>query len=85
MYVCDCYVSAKSMHSFLLTWLYCHLKHLKDISHNAQNRSSGEISSHIFETYKNTAQPHGCNIYNTAEDMAMATMCPYISKYHGLL
>ena len=44
---------------------------LKYRSQNAQNKRSSEISSHIFETYKNAVRPHGCHIYNTAADMAM--------------
>ena len=59
---CECCIYAKSMHSSLLTWRDCRLKHPKDIIHNAQNRRSGEISSRIFETYKNYVQPHGCHI-----------------------
>ena len=49
-----------------------------------QNRKSGEISSRIFETYKNAVQPHGCNIYNTAADMAVSKMCPCTSEHHGI-
>ena len=33
---CECYISAKSMHLYLLTWCECHIEHLKAISHNAQ-------------------------------------------------
>ena len=73
------------MNSYLLTWRDCHLKRLKDRSHNAQNRRSDEISSHIFETYNNDVRPHGCHIYNTAVYMAMSKMCPCTSKRHGLL
>ena len=39
MYYYECCISTKSMHSYLLTWCYCHLKHLKDGIHNAKNRS----------------------------------------------
>ena len=70
------------MHYFLLTCRDHHLKHIKYRSHNAQNRRSSEISSCIFETYKNYVQPHGCNIYNTDEEMAMSTMCTYNSKHN---
>ena len=59
---CECCISAKSMHYFLLTWRDLHLKHHKNRSHNEQNRRSGEISSRIFETYKNSVRPHGCYI-----------------------
>ena len=68
----------------LLTWLDCHLKNLKDRSQKAQNRRSGEISSRLFQTYKNYIRPHGCHIYNFAADMAMAKMCPCPSQNHGL-
>ena len=81
---CECCISSKIMHYSLLTWRDCRLKHLKDRSQNAQNRSSGEISSHTFETYKNDVRPHGFHIYNTAADMAISTMCPCSSKHHGL-
>ena len=78
-------MSAKIIHSSLLTWRNCCLKHLKYRIHNAQNRRSGEISSCIFETYNNAVQPHGCHIYNTAADMTMGKMYPCISKHHGFL
>ena len=84
MYGCDCCIHAKSMHSSLLTHCVCRLNHLKYISHNAQNIRSGEISSNIFTTYKNSVQPHGCNIYNTAADMTTSTVFPCNSKYHGI-
>ena len=56
---CEFCISAKSMHSYLLTWRDSHIKHLKDISHNEKNRRSGELSSRLFETYKNDVRPHG--------------------------
>ena len=70
------------MNSSLLTWCDIHLNHLKDRTHNAKKRS-GELSSRLFETYKNSVRPHGCHIYNSAADMAMSTMCPCPSKHHG--
>ena len=81
---CECFTSAKIMHFYFLICCDFHLKHLKDISHNAQNRRSGELSSHLFETYKNAVRPHGCNIYNSASDMAMAKTCPCTSQHHGI-
>ena len=81
---CKCCIYAKSMHDYLLTWNNHRMKHLKDISNNAQNRRYGEISSCIFETYKNSVQPNGCHIYNTAVDMAMEKMCTCTSKHHRL-
>ena len=85
MCIGNCFVSAKSMHSSLLTWRNCRLKYLKNRNHNAQNRRSSEISSRIFETYKNVVRPHGFHIYNTSEGMAMAKMCPCTSKHYGIL
>ena len=68
---CECCIYTKSIHSYLLTRRYIFLKHLNDRSHNAQNIRPGEIYSHIFDTYYNAVQPHGCHIYNNASDMAM--------------
>ena len=81
---CECFISTKIMHSYLLIWYNHCLKWLKYISNNAQNRRSGEISRRIFETYKNAVRSHDCHIYNTSAYMGMATMCPCTSKYHGL-
>ena len=81
---CGCFISAKIIHFSLLTWSDCHLKHLKDRSHNSKNRRSGEISSCIFETYNISVRPHACHIYNTAADVTMPTMCPCTSKRHRL-
>ena len=85
MSCCEFCIYAKIMHYSLLTWRNGRLKHLKYIIHNAQNRRSIEISSRIFETYKNVVQPHGCHIYNTSADMAMAKIFPVplnIMVYH---
>ena len=62
-------INAKSMIYYLLTWCYHRLKHIKDISRNAQNISSGEISSSTFETYNNAVWYQGCHIYNTIADI----------------
>ena len=72
------------MHLYLLTCCYCHVKHLKNRSHNAQNRRSGKLSISLFETYKNSVRPHGCHIYNYTAYMDMAKMCPCPSQHHGL-
>ena len=45
---CKCYISAKSIHSSLLSWRDRYLKKLKDQSQNAQSRRSGE--NHITYT-----------------------------------
>ena len=81
---CECCVSAKNMHSYLLTWRDYNLKHLKDRIQNAQNRRSGELSSRLFETYKNAVRPHVCHIYNSAADMATEKMFPCTSQHHGI-
>ena len=49
-----------------------------------KNRSSGEWSSCLFETYKNTVRPHGCHIYNYTENMAMAKMHIFLSRHNGI-
>ena len=77
---CECCISTKIMHLTLLTWRDLHLKHLKYISNNEQNRRSGELLSRLFETYKNYVIPHGCLIYNSAAGMAMSDICP--CPYH---
>ena len=74
---CECCISAKSIHSSLLSWCDRYLKKLKDQSQNSQSRNSGEKSHHIYTTYKNTVMPHGSHIYAKASDMANATMCAY--------
>ena len=81
---CECCTYVKSIHLSLLIWRDFHSKHLKDRSNNAQNRRSGELSSRLFETYKNYLRTHGCHIYNYAADMAISKMCPGPSQYHGL-
>ena len=40
---CECCISSKSIHLYLLTWHYRYLNHLKDKSHNPQNIRSGEL------------------------------------------
>ena len=40
------------------------------------------MSNHVFETSKNSVMPHRKNMFKTAYDIAMATMCAYPpSKY----
>ena len=38
----------------------------------------------LFETYKNTVMTHDKHIFQTAYDMAMATMCAYPSSKYAL-
>ena len=80
----ECCISVKIMHSYLLTWRKSCLKRLKDRSHNAQNRMYGEISSRIFETYKNAVRPHSFHIYIADADMAMVEIYPFNSEHHRL-
>ena len=72
------------MHLSLSIWCDRNLKNLKDRIHNAQNRRSVELLSHLFETYKNDVRPHGGHIYNYAADMDMATIFPCPSQHHEL-
>ena len=72
------------MYLYLLSWGDNHVEHLKNISHNPNNRISGELSNHLFETYKIFVRPHGCHIYNSALEMDMAKMFPCSSYNHGL-
>ena len=81
---CECYISAKSIHSSLISWSDTYLKKLKDQSQNAQNRRSGEKKNHIHETYKNTVMPHGHHIYAKAYDMTQATLFTYPQSDHAL-
>ena len=81
---CECCISAKSMHSLLLSWCDRYLKKLKDISQNSQNKRSGGKSNCIYETYKNIVMPHGPHIYATAYDMAKEKMCSYPQSDHAL-
>ena len=48
---CECYISAKSIHSSLLSWRDRYLNKLKDQSQNSQSRRSGEKSHQIYTTY----------------------------------
>ena len=50
-----------------------------------KHRRSGELSSSLFETYKNDVRPHGCHIYNFYVDINTETMCQCTSQHHGLL
>ena len=84
MCCCECCISAKSIHSSLLSWRNRYLKKLKDQSQNSQSRRSDETAHHIYKTYKNTVMPHGIHIYAKASDMANGTMCTYPQSEHAL-
>ena len=72
---CKYCISAKSIHSSLLSWSDRCLKKLKDKIQNDQIRRSKV--HHTYETYKNTVMPHEPHIYVKASDTAKATMCAY--------
>ena len=74
---CECFTSAKGIHSSLLSWCDRYLKKLNDQSQNTQSRRSGDKSHHIYETYKNTVIPHGRHIYVKSSDMEKTTVCIY--------
>ena len=60
---CEYCISAKSIHSSLLSWRDRYLKKLKDQIQNAQSRRSGERAHQIYTTYISTLIPHGSHIY----------------------
>ena len=78
---CECFISAKSIHSSFLYWRD---RYLKDQSQNAQSIRSVDKANQLYTTYKNTVMPHGSHIYTTASDMANATMCTYPQSEHSL-
>ena len=84
MFGCEYCIHAKIIHLSFLPWRDCHLRHLKYRSHNAQKRSSGELSSRLFETYKNTVRPHGYHIYHHSTDMHMAKKISCTSQHHRI-
>ena len=73
-----------SIHSSFLSWRDRYLEKLKYQSQNSQSRRYDEKSHHIYETYRNTAIPHGRHIYAKASDMAQDTMCTYPQSTHAL-
>ena len=81
---CECCISAKIIHSSLLSWRDMYLKKLKDTSQNSQSRRSDGKAHNISETYKGTVMPHGRHIYAKASDMAKDTMCKYPQSDHTL-
>ena len=59
---CECCISAKSIHSSLLSWRDRYLKRIKDQSQNAQSRRSGE-RAHILNL---SIHFHTGNVYCNA-------------------
>ena len=47
---CECCISAKSIHSSLISWRDRYLKKLKHQSQHAQSRRSGEKAHQIYKT-----------------------------------
>ena len=80
----ECCISAKSIHSSLLSWCDRYLKKRKDKIQNAKSRRSGDKAHHIYETYKNTLMPHWLHIYPKSSDIPNATMCTYPQSDHAL-
>ena len=81
---CECCISAKKKHFYLLTRRGYQTKQPKDQTPNAQKIRSGEIASRIFETYNDAMRPHCCNIHNTASDMAMVKMFHFTYEHNAL-
>ena len=57
---CECFISPKSMNSI----------------QNSQNRSSGEMTIRIVETYNNYMMTHGFRIHKTAPGITMEECIP---------
>ena len=81
---CECYISAKSIHSSILFWRDRYLEKLKYQSQNYQIRRSGKNEHHIYEKYENTVMPHGLHSYDKTYDMAKAKICTYTQSDHVL-
>ena len=79
-----CCISSKNMHSSLLSWRDRFLEKLKDKRCSAQDRRSGEMANHLFETYKNTFMPHGNHMFQTAYDTIMENLFTYPSSTYSL-
>ena len=80
-----CYfcISAKSIHSSLLSWRDHYFKKLEGLIQNNQNRRYGERENCIYETYKNTVMPHGRHIYAKAYDTAKEKCCEDSQSDHA--
>ena len=81
---CECCISAKIIHSSLISLRGRYLEKLKYNSQNSQSRRSGEKSHHIYETYKNTVIPYGRHVYAKGSYMSKAKMCTYPQSDHTL-
>ena len=84
MWGCGCYISSNSVNSSLLMWIDYYLKKLKDQIHSSHNRRSGEITSCMFETYKNIVLVNGHHIHKTATFMVMSIMLYFPSDKNDM-
>ena len=81
---CECFISAKSIHSSFISWRDRYWNKLKDKIQNSQSRRSVEKAHRIYETYNSTVMPHGRHIYAKASDMSKAEMCTFPQYYHAI-
>ena len=81
---CECCISAKIIHSSLLSWCDRYLEEIKDKSQNTQSRRSGDKAHHRYTTYKNTVIPHGRHIYSKASYMENSTLFTYHQSCNAL-
>ena len=83
---CECCISAKSIHSLLLSWRDRYLKKLKDLIKILKTEGLGKekitYMKHI--KIKSCHMPHGHHIYAKSHYMAKATMCAYSQSDHVL-
>ena len=81
---CKCSISAKVIHSSLLSWRDFYLKKLRISAKILKTEGLGKNKICIYETYKNTVMPHGRHIYAKSYAMAKETMCAYSQPDHEL-
>ena len=76
MCCCECCISAKSIHSSLLSWRDHYLRKLNNLIQNSQDIRSGEKDNRLFETYKFLLYHMGA-IY-----MQQQLTCPWLKCVH---
>ena len=81
---CECCISAKSMHSSLLSWCSCCLKKLRISVEMLKKEGLGKKKICIYDTYKNIFMPHGRHISTKSYDMVKAAICAYSQSDHAL-